>query len=278
MAAATDKTGHRADQPKPPSVHPLRKPRSLAADIKKLEDRYGADTIYQILGRAADGDTGTGKDGLGQNTPNTKGSFPVRLYAPDPYDTAVEIKAKANKDIFGEKMMTDRDVDWLTRKRDQMTAAEFKQFVASMYNKNDPAQRALLNEVYPQLQQEQLEIINDRLELAKRLAMMKVTQKPNSQEDLELLFALNTGAVQLPEGNIWEPENWTGVAKDKVTAMNRGLFSPIKAQKAGKAGPQNMPWNPLGYAIPKNADGAATGRGGPLNAAGLTAIMQHYLA
>ena len=221
MAAFSDKTGGSVNGPKTESAHPIRKPKSLAADIKKLEDKYGAETLYQILGRAGDGAVRAGNDGLGQTQVDKDSSYPVRLYAPDPYDSAVDLKKAADPNVFGQKMMTDRDVEWLARKRDQMTAAEFKQFVASMYNKNDPAQLALLHEVYPQLLEEQKQIVNERFDLIKRLTMMSLTGKPESQQDLELLFALNTGAIQLPKGDMWDPRQADAAIKllDSEKAM-----------------------------------------------------------
>ena len=271
MAAFSDKTGGSVNGPKTESAHPIRKPKSLAADIKKLEDKYGAETLYQILGRAGDGAVRAGNDGLGQTQVDKDSSYPVRLYAPDPYDSAVDLKKAADPNVFGQKMMTDRDVEWLARKRDQMTAAEFKQFVASMYNKNDPAQLALLHEVYPQLLEEQKQIVNERFDLIKRLTMMSLTGKPESQQDLELLFALNTGAIQLPKGDMWDPNTWKdgSIAGDKDAAMKRGLFSPVRISAAGPGDKDKMPFDALRWAF--------GGRGGSTNGGSIAADMAGYM-
>lgn len=253
MAAMSDKTGGSIDGNKTTSASYLKsgKPGKLPKDIKALRDKYGADTLYQILGRDGTGAPRAGPDGLGQPQVDRDTSYPVRLYAPDPYDSAVAIKQAADTSVFGQKMMTDRDVEWMARKRDQMTAAEFKQFVASMYNKNDPAQLALLHEVYPQLLEEQKAIVNERFDLIKRLTMMSLTGKPESQEDLQLLFALNSGAIELPRGDMWNPQTWqaTGViAGDKARAMKRGLFSPVKLSRAGDGNKNMMPFDALRWA------------------------------
>lgn len=224
-------------------------PKSLSDKIKELEDEYGEDTLYQILGKAGDGSAGAGQDGLGQPTPASSTSFPVRLYQRDPYDTTVQLKQAAGKDL-GEKVLTQQDLEWLRRKQDAVTAAEFKQFVASMYNLNDPAQVALMHKVYPQLREEQKEIVSQRLDLIKRLTMMAVTGQPESQEDLQLLFALNTGAISLPEGNLWDPSTWTNgeIAAGKFGAMKRGMFSPVKIQFAGTGDQSKMPFDALRWA------------------------------
>lgn len=251
----SDKTGGSIDGNKTTSASYLKsgKPGKLPKDIKALRDKYGADTLYQILGRDGTGaDRGAGAtDGLGQTEVARKESYPVRLYAPDPYDSTLEIKKAADERVFGQKIMTDRDVEWMARKRDQMTAAEFKQFVASMYNKNDPAQLALLHEVYPQLLEEQKAIVNERFDLIKRLTMMSLTGKPESQEDLQLLFALNSGAISLPTGNMWDPKTWKdgSIAKTKANAMQRGLFSPVRLSKAGDGDKNKMPFDALRWAL-----------------------------
>lgn len=234
-------------------------PKSLSDKIKELEDEYGKDTLYQILGRNADGSDGQGDDGLGQRAVDQKTSFPVRLYQRDPYDTTVQLKQAAGSSL-GVKTLTQQDLEWLRRKQDAVTAAEFKQFVASMYNLNDPAQVALMHKVYPQLREEQKEIVSQRLDLIKRLTMMAITQQPESQEDLQLLFALNTGAISLPEGNLWDPSTWGGVRADKKDdAMKRGMFSPVKIQFAGKGDPDKMPFDALRWAT------GATGSQASLN-------------
>lgn len=273
MAAMSDKTGGSIDGNKTTSASYLKsgKPGKLPKDIKALRDKYGADTLYQILGRDGTGADRAGTDGLGQTQVARKESYPVRLYAPDPYDSTLAIKKAADEKVFGQKMMTDRDVEWLARKRDQMTAAEFKQFVASMYNKNDPAQLALLHEVYPQLLEEQKAIVNERFDLIKRLTMMSLTGKPESQEDLQLLFALNSGAITLPVGNMWDPKSWQdgSIAQSKSAAMNRGLFSPVRLSEAGKGNAAKMPFDALRWALPtgtnygRQVDAEGSAGGGP---------------
>lgn len=250
MAAFTEKTNGKINGNKTESAHfdKKGKPGKLPKDIKALRDKYGYAQLYQILGRQADGGVGEGEDGLNQRNVDTSSSFPVRLYQPDPYDSTVEMKVAAPSSL-GQKMLTDKDLEYLARKRDQVTAAEFKQFVASMYNLNDPAQKALLNSAFPSLLQEQKQIINDRFELQKRLTTMALVGHPESQEDFALLFALNSGAIKLPKGDMWDPDSWGKViAEDKQTAMARGMFSPVKVSIAGRGDTTQSPFNMLRWA------------------------------
>lgn len=233
-------------------------PKELTDKIYKWKNKYGAEVLYQILGRDGTGAEVLGDvDGLGQPVPKTAGSYPVRLYAPDPYDTEVALKAQVG-DQMGQRTLMQSDLDWLKRKQDQMTAAEFKQFVASMYNINDPAQLARMNKVYPELFDEQMQIINERFDLAKRLAVMAATGEPQSREDLQLLFALNTGAIKLPTGDPWDPKTWTSsgvIADTKQQAMARGLFSPITGSVAGTGNSAYTPFSALKWATKKGGLG-----------------------
>ena len=250
MAAFTEKTDGKINGNKTESAHfdKKGKPGKLPKDIKALRDKYGYEQLYQILGREADGSSRTENDGLRQRNVDTSRSFPVRLYQPDPYDSTVEMKVSAPNSL-GQKMLTDKDLEYLARKRDQVTAAEFKQFVASMYNLNDPAQKALLNAAFPSLLQEQKQVISDRCELQKRLTTMALVGHPESQEDFALLFALNSGAVQLPTGDMWDPASWgNAIAKDKATAFARGFFSPVKVSRAGEGNNSKSPFDMLRWA------------------------------
>lgn len=236
----------------------MKRKKSLADKMWKLQNEYGKDTLYQILGRQADGSAGPGQDGLNQRNVDNKSSYPVRLYAPDPYDTEVKLKMEADEAIYGKKTLMQSDLDYLRRKQDQMTAAEFKQFVASMYNKNDPAQLARLNKVYPELLDEQKQIVDERFDLMKRLTMMSLTGEPQSREDLQLLFALNTGAIELPLGSPWDPASWNTagaskpIAGTKDAAYVRGIFSPVQGQKAGTGDSTKMPFDALRWATGGN--------------------------
>jgi len=243
------------------------KPHDLAQDVEALKQKYGSQALYQIIGRSADGTDGPAQDGLGQNQPITTHTYPVKLYAPDKYDTNVALKNAAPAS-FGKKMLSADDLEWMRRKQDQMTAAEFKQFVASMYNKDDPAQLALLHKVYPELLSEQEEIIDQRFDLIKQLTKIRLHGGPQDVDDLRLLFALNSGAVLLPKGDMWDPKTWSGIAANKSQAMSRGLFSVVRVQQAGTGDAGQMPFNALGYALGGSL-------GSPMTSKGAIATMQN---
>lgn len=223
-------------------------PKELVDKLTELEQQYGVELVNLVGQRSGQ------EDGLGQNMPGARDDYPVRLYAPDKYDSAVQMKrqligqSKGTETPFGQAVMTAEDMNWLAKKRDQMTAAQFKQFVSGMYNKNDPAQAALLHKVYPELLEEQKQILEDRIDLVKRLAMMKLYGQPRDKEDLRLLFALSSGAVEPPKGDLWDPSSWTQYSNSNVADGNeiqRGFFSAVKQYKAGYQSMSKMPFDQL---------------------------------
>ncbi len=239
-------------------------PKELVDKLTELEQQYGVDLVNLI------GQQNGAPDGLGQRMPGAKDDYPVRLYAPDKYDSAVAMKRQLitqaggnNATPFGQAVMTAEDMNWLAKKRDQMTAAQFKQFVSGMYNKNDPAQAALLHKVYPELLEEQKQILEDRIDLVKRLAMMKLYGQPRDKEDLRLLFALSSGAVTAPTGNLWDPSSWTqvtGNTVDDTQVMKRGLFSVVKQYKTGVRNTNKMPFDQLSTVLNMQTGGSAVSR------------------
>jgi hypothetical protein len=227
----------------------------LTQDVEKLKNKYGTDALMNIVGRNMEGEIRKGaneaSDGLGQKMAG-ENEYPVRMYHPDPYDTVVDLKTKvANK--LGAPVQTAEDLEWLRRKQDQMNAAQFKQFVASLYNTHDPAQKALLHKVYPELLDEQAKVLDERMQLMAQLAKIRLYGGPRNRDDLMLLWALNSGAVKLPEGNPWTPSGWDenktangGPDGSEVDAFQRGIFSPIKTWKSKKQKDNQVPFNMLG--------------------------------
>lgn len=256
-------------------------PKELVDKLTELEQQYGVDLVNLIGQRSG------AADGLGQPTPGARDDYPVRLYAPDKYDSSVQMKQQlikaaggnANATPFGQAVMTAQDMDWLAKKRDQMTAAQFKQFVSGMYNKNDPAQAALLHKVYPELLEEQKQILEDRIDLIKRLAMMKLYGQPRDKEDLRLLFALSSGAVTPPTGNLWDPSTWSQYDANPGNAdgneIKRGLFSATKRYQSGFQAKAKVPFDQLMSVIgtPYGGSGTPAPGGSTFNAPGLMGTL-----
>jgi rRNA maturation protein Nop10 len=60
-------------------------------------------------------------------------AFPARLTVADPYDKYIDLKARADTTVFGTKTMTDADLSWLERKRQNQEYAEFVNWVETYF-------------------------------------------------------------------------------------------------------------------------------------------------
>ena len=108
--------------------------------------------------------------------------------------------------------------------------------------------------------EEQKQIIEDRIDLVKRLAMMKLYGQPRDKEDLKLLFALSSGAVTPPSGNLWDPSSWSnigGSTVDDTKVFKRGLFSVVKSYKEGTTNTTKVPFDQLSTVMNMSTGGSA---------------------
>jgi len=98
----------------------------------------------------------------------------------DPYDEVAEAKMQA-PEALGSKSLSGQDLQWLKRKQDVYQGANFKSFVSQLYDARDPGQAALLDKVYPALNAEREQIIDQRAELEKRLGKFLVVDDTYSK-------------------------------------------------------------------------------------------------
>lgn len=233
------------------SMRPSKKDnRDLERRLEALESKF--DQNYVRPADTADSGihTGAGRDAEGRR----RNDYPVRMYPRDPNDQLVQLKAAAPEQVFGRKILTDVDLQWMKQKLLDQQAAAQKQFVMSMYDSRDPAQRQMRDRVYPDLVREQEAIIDERLELERRLAKISL-HGPQGKEDIDLLYALSSGAVPFPKGVTWDPKSWFD--DDSAAAgMKRGIFNPLRI-KLGRRDSASLPFDMLG-----SATGAASTRTG----------------
>lgn len=243
MSDKHDATSKLRTKPGPkPRLPPDTSPAGLTEKLRALEEEYGVN-LYQASNRDETGKTrlGTDKDETGASYQQKDSAYPVRLYAPDSYDDIAKMKAEyaKQKDAapFGQVFATAEDFEWMKAKKDAKTAAAYKQWVLAQYNLADPAQRPLMEKMYPGLFSEMEQEIDSRAELEKKLAKIRLRGAPSGADEAQLLFAIASQAVQLPAGQLWNPSSWT----DRVTESDknslddgRGLFSFTKMWRAGK--------------------------------------------
>lgn len=233
---------------KPGTLTSHQKSKRLADELNRLKIEYGDDMVQLAVG-APDGLHG-GPASIG-NKPVIAGQdqFPVRLFAHDPYDEVAAAKMTA-PEALGNKTLTDQDLRYLKRKQDIFQEANLKSFVSQLYDARDPGQAALLDKIFPQLNNEREAIIEQRAELEKRLAKIRL-RGPQDESDLKLLFAISSGAIEPPKGELWNPESWFVGGASERDRLQRGLFNPRRLF-AGSKNHNFMPFDRLGGVLPSN--------------------------
>lgn len=228
---------------KPGTLTSHQKSKRLADELNRLKIEYGDDMVQLAVG---------GPDGLHTAAVDPKAGqdqFPVRLFAHDPYDEVAQAKLAAPA-AFGTKQLTDQDLRYLKRKQDIFQEANLKSFVSQLYDARDPGQAALLDKIFPQLNNEREAIIEQRAELEKRLAKIRL-RGPQDESDLKLLFAISSGAIAPPQGELWKPESWFAPNTESAR-LERGLFNPRRLF-AGRKNKDYMPFDRLGGVLGSNA-------------------------
>lgn len=247
MSSKHDATSKLRTNPGPKvRLPPETSPAGLTEKLRALEEEYGVN-LYQVTNRDETGDqrNASAQDMTGASYQRADSVYPVKLYSPDSYDDIAKMKAEyANlKDNapFGATFATAEDFEWMKAKKDAKTAAAYKQWVLSQYNLADPAQRPLMEKMYPGLFAEMEQEIDSRAEMEKKLAKIRLRGAPSGADEAQLLFALASGAIQPPQGELWNPSTWSDRLVTDYNSLDsaRGLFSFTKMWRAGKRNEDN---------------------------------------
>lgn len=172
-----------------------------------------------------------------------------------------KVAAVAGKDSgaspFGVVQASDRDFEWLREKKKAQEAIAFDQWFSGLFDTKDPAVLQLTASIYPEFYQRKEQQIEMEMELLKRLKMLRV-RGVRSQQDLQLLWAIQTGRLRIPDldkklNSVFEPVG--GIDKDD--GYQRGLFNFKKqiAKAPAVVGANGQ----VGSIFPGGADVAAPG-------------------
>ena len=97
---------------------------------------------------------------------------------------------------FGQVVATDRDFEWLRKKRETEAFANLDAWIGKNFHKADPATRRWLQETYPEYYESRERLMTDRAKLALRIQLLKL-RGPKNEKDLMLQWALQTGRIKL---------------------------------------------------------------------------------
>ena len=176
--------------------------------------------------------------------------FPIKPIRKDPYDTDYLIK-KELTDVKGgisaarPLPYTERDIDYIKRKRDDEEYAAYSAWLGTLFDLTDPAQVALFKQIAPSYFTRREEVINEAIDMTSKYAKLRLFGA-QTEEDLKFQWQVETGRVILPSGPIWDPLTWIentaiqqGVAQkgeDQAVVMaawnqyvyEKGMFSPFR--------------------------------------------------
>lgn len=121
----------------------------------------------------------------------------------------------------------DKEMRYLESKRSAEERLKFDQWFASIFNTSDITQQRVAKELHPDYFTAREDYIKRQGELQYRLAMMKL-HGPRDKRDLELLYMLQTGNINLRVAPLYLLDG----ADDKPEERyKRGLFSPARFAK-----------------------------------------------
>ena len=166
------------------------------------------------------------------------GSFPRDFSAgTEEWDKITKLKqsmtTEPGRTPFGDLQFSDRDAYALLRKEDAAKAAAFDAWFGEKYNNSDLPTRQLAQELNPEYYAAREAKMAAKAKMALRIALIKL-RGPKSEEDLQILFGLQTGDIRLEEG--WDRIGYeagqvsTGPQLAADIGLTTRLFVPLGAR------------------------------------------------
>ena len=169
------------------------------------------------------------------------------------WDNAVELKRQlveragadgANTE-FGQIQFTERDARALLDKKKAGEAAAFDGWFGERFNKNDLPTRILGEQLNPEYYEAREKALVDKTELALRIELMKL-YGPRSEEDLMIIFGLDSGYLKLDDG--WNVIGSPG--KDVAPFINETRFKRDISSVSRFFAPQTDAAGGIGHPVP----------------------------
>lgn len=186
-------------------------------------------------------------------------TFPAIYSESDPRDDALQIK-NALASEARPAPIADWEIDNVMAKRAQFEVAKQEQWFQNAFDfdTSNPVQLRWAQEVYPEYFRRREEVIDRQAELQKAIAKLKL-RGAKTREELDLLYALATGNIDLPRTPLWLL-NGDAFGQD---TLNRGLFNPRRNKIATQQGPISYSVNPLVTSIVETGNARPGGWAAP---------------
>lgn len=186
--------------------------------------------------------------------------YPTRFIPSDNFDTEWMIRqqlVEGDDSLVSSKRpmpWTEREIDYLKRKRDAEEYAAYNDWLIHKFPINDPANREILKRTVPRYFEERKQVLEEQINLSAKYANLRLFG-PENEDDLKLQYMVETGRVQLPQGPFHDPIAWmeresgvvwndndnivTAVSQQNRKAYEKGLFNPFSFLTWA-----NAPWGP----------------------------------
>lgn len=175
-----------------------------------------------------------------QFTPGTQGvpnQVAAQYYERDPRDDYVEAKreiARAPEKGFGTVVpVTEKDIEYVLDQRSKEEKLQFDRWKYSTFLPgSDPLLLKYYRKVDPDFFSSREAEIDKICNIIRRLAKL-VLHGPENEEDLVLIYGLQSGQVGIPNWKALFPANFVGDKSVLATAtpLQQGFFNPRKIRK-----------------------------------------------
>jgi hypothetical protein len=126
--------------------------------------------------------------------------------------------------------ITDEDIRYLQDQKTKEELVTFDQWFQDTYMMGaDPNKLALGREMYPAFFERREANIRQQVDICRKLAKLGL-RGPRTEPELEILYALKTGRLELPDLDLLFPslatQKLTALREDKKRAVVRGYWNP----------------------------------------------------
>lgn len=156
---------------------------------------------------------------------NDSDQFPAK-YLPTDHEKDLRFKTKAELGPgnlnLGQTFVTDEDINYLIQKRKYGDQVMFDNWYSKLWDMKDINKLRIAQQIHPRYFQMREEEIGREAELQKKLAMIRL-RGPADLSDLQLIYALQHGNVQLRNVPLWKLDQSTETTAQQY---QKGIFNP----------------------------------------------------
>lgn len=194
--------------------------KNMRKKVQRKQDKLAPDQVQLEVDRTEDAEPFT--------PGNSDVQFPTEAYEKkskkdELMSAKLSMQTAPGVTPFGTLKAKDADFKWMQKKQEAMEKANFEQWFAQWFDKQDPASKKLAREAYPSFYASRQRLLSKQTENLKKLASIKL-HGIRTKDDLFTLYLAHSGRLDVgPLNNILNP-NQNDI--DNERAFMRGLLNP----------------------------------------------------